>query len=401
MTSAYFRWARKMEARLAEAKAKGKRGPERLAPENGRWWVKYKNAAGHLVREPTKAARREEAVHIAHELAALADRRRRGLDTEVLRHLGCDELLTEYLEAHRKLASFKSVRAQVTKWIAPVLKRKPVLEVTPADCQRVIARCLDEGLMESSTREIQVRGRAIFEWARTHVRAVRENPWDSVEKVRPPKAEVVYLRRDEVHALLRHAKDRRLLFLVAVLCGLRKGELAALRWTDISWMEGPHGTLRVRRSWDKEYPKDKEARAIPLHADLAAELAAARKLSKSELVFPSPRGGVRAKNWDATRLLHRAATRAGIRLPEGCVFHTLRTSFLTAIVSDSQGDLDAAQKLAGHSSLQTTSRYYVAKDMDRLASRVASLSLAPSASQHIRGTQAGDDAAPLPKLAES
>lgn len=390
MTSAYFRWSRKMEARLAEAKAKGsKRGPDKLAPQHGVWWVRYRNAAGVKVREPTKAARREEAEAIAHQLAELASRRARGLETDVLRLITCETLFSEYLEAHQHLAGIDVVTSKTNKWLAPGLGRRPVIDVTPADCQRVINGALKAGLKHSTARELQKRGRAIFEWGRTHLKALKTNPWDALAPVAVPKSEVIHLAPHQVHTLLAKAGDWRLLLLVAVLCGPRKGELAALRWTDIAWMEGPHGTLRIRRSWEKEYPKDKEPRAIPLHPVLAAELRAAERAATSPLMFPSPKTGrVRAKAWNASRGLRRIAADAGVRLPEGTVWKSLRASFLTSLVRDSGGDVESAQKLAGHSKLETTQRYYLAKDMERLAARVGALSLAPpAATAHESRTQ--------------
>src|ERR1700752_86711 len=72
------------------------------------------------------------------------------------------------------------------------------------------------------------------------------------------------------------ARDR-LLVLVAGYCGLRWGELAALRWSDVDL----HGrTLRVVRAYSEEAPrgelspvKNHQARTVPVPEIVSVELA--------------------------------------------------------------------------------------------------------------------------------
>jgi integrase len=72
------------------------------------------------------------------------------------------------------------------------------------------------------------------------------------------------------------ARDR-LLVLVACYCGLRWGELAALRWSDVDLQSR---TLRVVRAYSEEAPrgelspiKNHQARMVPVPEILSGELA--------------------------------------------------------------------------------------------------------------------------------
>ena len=75
-------------------------------------------------------------------------------------------------------------------------------------------------------------------------------PRNVSEAVDPPKAhkEVVQpLSADEARRLLEEARGDRLeaLYVLAVQCGLRQGELLGLRWEDVDLESG---TLQVRRT---------------------------------------------------------------------------------------------------------------------------------------------------------
>ena len=91
--------------------------------------------------------------------------------------------------------------------------------------------------------------------------------------------DIRYLDRTEVEALLRAVPADVLgptdavLYLTAVMTGLRQGELAALRWRDVDWTAAP---VRVRRNYTRGQwgtPKSRRSsRAVPMADRLAAEL---------------------------------------------------------------------------------------------------------------------------------
>lgn len=68
------------------------------------------------------------------------------------------------------------------------------------------------------------------------------------------------------------APDRRLCIAFAALAGLRMGEVAGLKWSDIERRE-PLSRLLVARSYDKPGGKTGRAREVPIHPRLAAMIA--------------------------------------------------------------------------------------------------------------------------------
>ena len=96
------------------------------------------------------------------------------------------------------------------------------------------------------------------------------NPVTAVDRPRDRRVDpdIRYLQQEEVEALLRAVPDdllggiERTLYLVAATCGLRQGELLALRWRDVDW---PAGVIRVRRNVSRGSgaPRSRGGQAAP------------------------------------------------------------------------------------------------------------------------------------------
>jgi integrase len=124
------------------------------------------------------------------------------------------------------------------------------------------------------------------------------NPVAAVDRPRDaePDPDIRFLEHEEIEALLRAIPDDELgrierpLYLVAATCGLRQGELVALRWRDVDWLAG---LVRVRRNYTRKNwgtPKSRRSsRAVPMIARVAGELDRLNKSSRftadDDLVF--------------------------------------------------------------------------------------------------------------------
>jgi len=121
--------------------------------------------------------------------------------------------------------------------------------------------------------------RAFINWMKRQGRCP-ENPLAVVgvvdvrgKGVRKPRA----MTDDEVNRLLGVAGERKLLYMLAVLTGLRRGELKALTWGDLK-LDGVRPSLTVRASTSK----NRRAATIWLRDDLAAELVRIRPVDVSD-----------------------------------------------------------------------------------------------------------------------
>jgi integrase len=142
--------------------------------------------------------------------------------------------------------------------------------------------------------------------------------------------------------------------LLSAKAGLRAGEIASLTWDMMLDATGQlSGLLELRDSAAKKG----SGRSIPIHPDLAAALAAWRRVAKpSDYVITSERGSCMT-SLSIVVWFNRAFKNIGLR---GCSSHSGRRTFVTRaarIVHKVGGSLRDVQLLAGHRSIQTTQRY--------------------------------------------
>lgn len=187
---------------------------------------------------------------------------------------------------------------------------------------------------------------------------------------RKPKKLPQVLSREEVARLLARTSflRHRVLFGIAYSAGLRVSEIVRLRPGDID-----SGRMVIRVEQGKG-AKDRLALLSPRL--LEALRLYWRRERPGELLFPSPH---RRGPLCAGALKHafaRAKQRAGIEKAGG--IHLLRHSFATHML-EAGVDLHTLQRLLGHGSIRTTTRYLHLLEPARHAARVCPDLLDPSA----------------------
>ncbi len=175
-----------------------------------------------------------------------------------------------------------------------------------------------------------------------------------------PRQESDWLTREEFVRML-HAAEHpirrlpglaerdRLVLLTLAMTGLRRSELIALNWGDVT-LEGPRPSLLVRRG------KGGKPRRQPLPSQLAAALASSRSQhspSASDPVFVGL-GGARLQPTILAGIIRRATARAGIS--KHVTAHTLRHTAATWL-RQATGDTRLVAEYLGHADLSTVSRY--------------------------------------------
>src|SRR5215210_785169 len=137
-------------------------------------------------------------------------------------------------EGQRAHRTYHNYRLQVRRHITPTLGDIKLKALTPAHVQGLYRSKLDAGLSPSSVRYMHaVLHRALklaVKWS-----LMPRNAAEAVDPPRPLKKEVGVLSQEQARSLLRAARADRLeaLYVLALTCGLREGELLGLRWSDV------------------------------------------------------------------------------------------------------------------------------------------------------------------------
>jgi integrase len=215
-------------------------------------------------------------------------------------------------------------------------------------------------------------------------------PRNAADSVRPPRVsatgeEIRPLTSEECGAFLEASRGERLeaLYMLAVHCGLREGELLALRWEDVD-LEAAKPALLVRRTLTRREDgrgwvvgastKSGKGRRVRLTRPAVAVLKDHRKRQLEErlrlaglwedqdLVFPSETGSLLNPSNLRNRSFKRVKARSGVR--EDLRFHDLRHTCATLLLREGV-NAKVVSEMLGHASITITLNTYshVSPDM--------------------------------------
>ena len=167
-------------------------------------------------------------------------------------------------------------------------------------------------------------------------------------------------------ATRKHSIRNRALVLTSFLSGMRVGEIASLRYSDVVSSDG---TIKNEIHLTAEQTKGNEGRTVfvndRLRKELESYIATHKPINVNRKFFYSQKStsdGFTANT--LTQYFHYLYKRVGI---DGASSHSGRRSFATNIASRGVG-IRVLQKLLGHKNIQTTSVYiYASDDMLRKA----------------------------------
>ena len=292
-----------------------------------------------------------------------------------------DLLFDRYLEAlERRGLSPKTLhtyRQQIEANIRPALGGRPLRKLTAWDLDALYARLDDAGRAPKTIRNLHVMisgalGQAVkWGWVPTNVAKLASPPTVHAVAVVPPTA-------DEVRALVAAATERSpilaSLIMFAAITGARRGELCALRWSDVDLGTS---TVRISRSMldipgrvEEKSTKTHQERTLALggaglallqlHKEAVGNLALAcqTEVAPNAYVFSEhPDGAVPVRPDRVTRLFSAVRDELGL---SHIHLHSLRHFMATQLAAS--GDV-SARTLAGrlgHADASVSLRVYAA-----------------------------------------
>ena len=194
------------------------------------------------------------------------------------------------------------------------------------------------------------------------------NPYIKIERARVDKKEAEYLRtKDEIKVFLKSCESENYPFWYsAVFTGMRKGELMALRWSDIDWFNKKihvrngiyKGKFVSPKSESSVREIDMGQRLIEILKDHRIKqnikrLKTGEKWTDMDLVFPN-RKGTPLDSHTLHRDFFRILKRSGLR---SMPIHSLRHSYASIMVAAGHNP-KYIQSQMGHSSIKITLDLY-------------------------------------------
>lgn len=261
----------------------------------------------------TKARGKQEAKRLAMEIELRVERQQLGLEPRNDDSAGTViELLEWWLETYSVARATHQGNVYTVKrhFAGSALGAMPIARLNAAAVERFLVAKTREHLAPQTINHLRCYLLTAFNCAKRVGKYAGPNPILDVQRRKVPKRKPDYLRQHEAPAVLVALKEQhRALFATAIYTGLRRGELCALRKTDIDFSTG---LLTVSRSHHRDITKGGRVDAIPIAEELVPYLQEAMHRSPCELVFPNQDGKQWRRDADFPDVLRTALKRAGI-----------------------------------------------------------------------------------------
>lgn len=261
-----------------------------------------------------------------------------------------------YLRYRRALGELAPASVGVIFWVLRSLDAYmarhdlALATITRVDVERWLA---ERDRSPATTKSMLTKARPFFRWC-VEQELLDRDPTLGIRAPRPPDGLPRCLDPVDVGDVLRACPDERarVAVLLMVQCGLRVGEVAAMRIEDVDWRRR---TISIRGKGGR----GRVTRSTPIPAEVLESLrrhVGARRSGPVLRSYQPPYDALTA-HW-LSRLVSRWLVDAGVKRAarDGVSAHAFRHTTAQDLV-DAGTDLRVVQRLLGHRSIRTTEDY--------------------------------------------
>ena len=262
--------------------------------------------------------------------------------------------VVEKIRCEYRHSTYLNYKNTFDKWFTPSWRMKLVEDIKPSDVHKVIFE--DCAHLSSQTRKSLLKHvKRAFNIA-IEENLLTRNPAAGV-RVRCAEVNQAILNKSEISTLLEKARAAEHRFFphwsLALLTGMRSGELYSLRWTNIDFVTGKISISKAWTSKNGEGPtKTAKSRVCPLSKECRKFLLELQSEPQAHPEFVLPR----LWEWDQgeqAKHLKQFCREIGITEIK---FHDLRATFITQMLNNGVA-LSKVMAIVGHSNLKTTQGY--------------------------------------------
>jgi integrase len=243
---------------------------------------------------------------------------------------------------------------QLNKWVTPHWKDIDLNKITKSDVYDLIFTKVTDKVSMQTRKVILKMIKRIFQMA-VEDGSLLHNPTNGLT-MKVSEVEQKVLTSKEVEILLRDAKISNHPFypvwVMALMTGMRSGELFALKWTDLDFEAK---TISVNKQWTSKTgicsTKTRKSRIVPIADGLLIFLKEWKLQSiNGEYVLPHL---IEWQYGDQADVLRKFCTTIGITPVK---FHDLRATFITNLLARGES-LARVMAIVGHTQIKTTNVY--------------------------------------------
>lgn len=333
---------------------------------NGRpdvcYTIDYRDADGNRIRKDIGWASEGFSAAYAAQIRAqlILDNKTRALGVappapQMTLLVAWERYKTDWLIANGK--EWQHAQSMLQSYLAPIADM-PLQKITAYDLDQIMGIMRKEGRSPQTIRHAIGLVRRIMRRMKVWRLYDGPLPFEGITLPQPNNSRERYLTPEEARHLLDALRLRSettwLMALLSLMCGLRFGEVAALRYGDIRRQEG---LIYIRES------KNGQARHAVMPDVVLEALSVLPAGGYDELLFPGKDGGKRTAVsdtfWRVVDSLGLNRDSKGTEIRDRrlrVVFHTLRHTYASWLAMQGEGEL-ALASLLGHSTTAMTRRY--------------------------------------------
>lgn len=309
--------------------------------KKGAYWVDYR-FKGQRKRKKIGSSKAVADIYYKKVKVAIAENKFLDIDREP--KLTFEELAEMYIELHAK-PNKKSFEGDIKKIkiLSKTFGDKYISDITPLMVDMYKAERRQKVSPATTNRDLAclkcMLNKAVV-WGK-----LKENPAKNIKLFKENNKRTIYLEEPEINNLLSNCHGYlKVIVILALNTGMRKGEILNLKWDDIDFKMDIIYLLTTKNGEKREIPMNKNVRMALLSLD---------RHKKSKYIFTNREGRPLG---DIKKGFLTALKKSGILKNSKFRFHDLRHTFASQLVM-SGVDLNTVRELLGHKSINMTLRY--------------------------------------------
>ena len=326
------------------------------------WWADYIEADGRLARKRESTILGFACEMTRRQALKLAEEHLRPLNAGKITPLS-SLTFRQFVEMHfipnflptLKSSTQRRYRQTLNAHLLPAFGDARLCDIGNLDVQRFVLQKMEKGLGWEVCSHLRNLMSKIYGTAKKWGFYSMDNPAQGVEL--PEKKAVRkkdILAPQQIRALMMLLSEPcRTMVLIAVLTGLRIGEILGLRWKDIDFVPGELHVEQAVYRGQIGTPKTKGSRRVVAFPEAVGNALEAMK-GTGDLVFRTKEGTLYVDNNLRNRELKPAGRKIGT---PWLSWHTFRRTHAT-LFQAAGGSLKDASAQLGHSKLSTTHEIY-------------------------------------------